>query len=167
MPRPLMVSVIGAGVAEGEIAATARTVGRLLAEAQVTVVTGGLGGVMEEASRGAREAGGTTIGLLPGNDRSSANSWVTYPISTGLGDSRNALVAVAGAGVIAVGGSVGTLSELALALRRGLPVVSLHSWQLDRQRLPADSILIEAQDATEAVARLLEEIEPTQDGEVS
>jgi hypothetical protein len=106
-------------------------VGRRLAEAEAVVITGGLGGVMEAASRGACEAGGTTVGLLPGSDRAAANQWVTIAIATGLGELRNGLVVRAADAVIAVGGAYGTLSEVALALKTGLPVIGLGTWAIE------------------------------------
>ena len=109
----------------------AEEVGRLLAEAGAVVVTGGLGGVMEAASKGAREAGGTTLGLLPGVDRREGNPWLAVAVPTGMGEMRNALVVRAADGVIAVGGEWGTLSEIALARKTGTPVVGLQSWDLD------------------------------------
>jgi uncharacterized protein (TIGR00725 family) len=121
----------------------AEEVGRLLAEAGAVVVTGGLGGVMEAASKGAREAGGTTLGLLPGADRSGANPWLTVAVPTGMGEARNALVARAADGLVAVGGEWGTLSEIALALKAGKPVAGLDSWELegvDRFDTPAEAV---------------------------
>ena len=94
-------------------------------------MTGGLGGVMEAACRGARDAGGTTIGILPGADRSAANAYVDVAIPTGLGEARNALVVRAADALIAVGGAYGTLSEIALALKAGKRVVGLGTWQID------------------------------------
>ena len=121
----------------------AEEVGRLLAEAGAVVVTGGLGGVMEAASKGAREAGGTTLGILPGSDRREANPWVTVAVPTGMGEARNALVVRAADGLIAVGGEWGTLSEIALARTAGKPVAGLDSWELegvDRFETPAEAV---------------------------
>jgi uncharacterized protein (TIGR00725 family) len=123
--------VVGAGDADAGQRTAAQEVGRLLAEAGAVVVTGGLGGVMEAASKGAREAGGTTLGLLPGTDRRDANAWLSVAVPTGLGEMRNALVVRAADGVIAVGGVWGTLSEIAFARKTGKPVVALESWDLD------------------------------------
>jgi uncharacterized protein (TIGR00725 family) len=109
----------------------AEEAGRLLAEAGAIVVTGGRSGVMEAASKGAREAGGTTLGILPDADRSLANPWLTVAVPTGMGEARNALVVRAADGVIAVGGEWGTLSEIALARKTGKPVVALESWELE------------------------------------
>ncbi len=92
---------------------------------------GGLGGVMEAACRGAKEAGGTTIGILPGTDRAAANRFVDFAIPTGLGEARNALVVRAADALIAVGGAYGTLSEIAFALKAGKPVAGLGTWDVD------------------------------------
>ena len=120
-----VVAVVGAGSASGSELAAASEVGSLLASRGVIVVTGGLGGVMEAASAGARSAGGLVVGLLPGLDRSEANQHVSVAIPTGLGELRNGLVVRACDGVIAVGGEYGTLSEVAFALKTGRPVVGL------------------------------------------
>jgi uncharacterized protein (TIGR00725 family) len=123
------VSVIGSG-AEHE--ARAEEVGRLLAERGCTVVTGGGGEVMAGASRGAKSAGGTTIGILPGEGGDDANEWVDYVVVTGIGHGRNLAVAASGKAVIAVGGSWGTLAEIAFARRLGRRVVILEpGWRLE------------------------------------
>jgi uncharacterized protein (TIGR00725 family) len=118
----IQVAVIGSG-AEHE--GRAEAVGRLLAEGGCTVVTGGLGEVMAAAARGAKEAGGTTIGILPGERREDANEWVDHAVVTGIGHARNLAVVASGEAVIAVGGSWGTLAEIGFALRLGRPVVIL------------------------------------------
>jgi len=122
---PYRISVIGAGEASPEECRLAEAVGRHLAEAGAIVITGGLAGVMEAASRGCAEAGGICIGILPDRDIKNANGWVTIPIATAMGESRNALVVRAGEAVVAIGGSWGTLSEIALARKMGHPVVLL------------------------------------------
>ncbi len=122
---PLRISVIGAGEASPEECRLAEAVGRSLAEAGAVVVTGGMGGVMEAASRGCREAGGITVAFLPGRDTSRANAWVTIPLATAMGESRNSLVVRTGEAVVAIGGSWGTLSEIALARKMGHSVVLL------------------------------------------
>jgi uncharacterized protein (TIGR00725 family) len=124
------VAVIGPGEASETECAIARDVGRLLAEAWCVVVTGGLGGVMAAAAAGAADAGGTSIGLLPGSERTGAADSLSVAIPTGLGELRNGLVVRAADAVIAVGGSWGTLSEMALAMRTGTPVVSLTGWRV-------------------------------------
>lgn len=123
-----LVSVIGAGQAGPEALAQAQEVGRLLAGAGYGVVTGGLGGVMEAAARGAASAGGLTLGILPGVDPAAANPWCRVVIPSGMGQARNVLVVQAGLAVIAVSGGAGTLSEIGHALKLGRPVAGLGSW---------------------------------------
>jgi uncharacterized protein (TIGR00725 family) len=118
----IQVAVVGSG-AEWE--ATAEEVGRLLAERGCTVVTGGLDEVMAAAHRGAKSAGGTTVAILPGETRDAANPWADHVVVTGIGHARNLAVAASGDAVIAVGGSYGTIAEMALALRLGRSVVAL------------------------------------------
>ncbi len=125
------VAVVGPGDASAEQIAAAEAVGRGLAEHAVTVVCGGLGGVMAAACRGAAAAGGLTVGILPGGDRAAANEWVSVAIPTGLGELRNGLVVRAADVVVAVGGAYGTLSEIALALKTGVPVIGLHTWDIE------------------------------------
>jgi uncharacterized protein (TIGR00725 family) len=125
------VAVVGASAASAEQFAVAEEVGRLLGEHGAVVVSGGRGGVMEGACKGARAGGGTTLGILPGLDRAEANPFVDVAVPTGLGEARNALVVRAADSLIAVGGGYGTLSEVALALKAGKPVVALQSFDLD------------------------------------
>jgi uncharacterized protein (TIGR00725 family) len=121
--------VIGSG-AEHET--RAEEVGRLLAERGCTVVTGGLGEVMAAAARGAKSAGGTTIGILPGETRLDANEWIDHAVVTGIGHARNLAVVASGDAVIAVGGSWGTLAEIGFASRLGRPTVVLEpGWEID------------------------------------
>ncbi len=121
--------MIGSG-AEHEPAA--EEVGRLLAEHRCTVVCGGLGEVMAAAARGAKGAGGTTIGILPGESRREANEWIDHVVVTGIGHARNLAVVASGDGVIAVGGSWGTLAEIGFARRLGRPTVVLEpGWQIE------------------------------------
>ena len=143
------VAVIGPSEASAEEARQAETVGRLLAEAGAVLVCGGLGGVMEAASRGAAGAGGTVVGVLPGSHRSDANPHVTVAITTGMGEMRNALVVRAADVVVAVGGAYGTLSEIAIVLRTGVPVVGIGTWDLD------DVIAAPSPDAAVALALAL------------
>jgi uncharacterized protein (TIGR00725 family) len=125
----LQVSVIGSG---GEHEERAEAVGRLLAERGATVVTGGRGEVMAAASRGAKEAGGTTIGILPTETREAMNEWVDHAVVTGIGHGRNLAVVASGDAVIAVGGRYGTLAEIGLALTLGRRVVVLEpGWAVD------------------------------------
>jgi uncharacterized protein (TIGR00725 family) len=125
----IQVSVVGSGTEHEE---RAEAVGRLLAERGATVVTGGLGEVMAAASRGARSAGGTTIGILPGETRAAANEWLDHVVVTGIGHGRNLAVVASGDAVIAVGGRYGTLAEIGFALTLGRPVVVLEpGWDVE------------------------------------
>lgn len=126
------IAVAGPADASAEVAETAYEVGAALARAGALVVCGGLGGAMQAACRGAKEAGGTTIGILPGSSRDDANPFIDVAVPTGMGEARNALVVRAADAVIAIGGGYGTLSEIALALKMGKPVVGLGSWELAR-----------------------------------
>ena len=157
MSEGLYISVIGAGQASDEMAA-GEEIGRRLAEAGAVLVCGGLGGVMDAAARGCEAVGGTSVGVLPGEDRAHASAHLTVRIATGLGEARNAIVARAADAVIAVGGEFGTLSEIALALKMGKPVVGLGTWSLDLEGLPGDP-LQRASDPADAVARALEAAE--------
>jgi uncharacterized protein (TIGR00725 family) len=137
----VQVSVVGSG-AEHE--ANAEEVGRLLAERGATVVTGGLGEVMAAAARGAKGAGGTTIGILPGETRAAANPWLDHVVVTGIGHGRNLAVVASGDAVTAVGGRYGTLAEIGFALTLGRPVVVLEpGWEVDgaqRAHTPAEAV---------------------------
>jgi len=148
------VAVVGPGTAGPETLARARAVGRELAVRGCVVVCGGLGGAMEAACRGAKAAGGTTIGILPGPDRAAANAWVDVAVATGLGEARNALVVRAADALVAVGGEWGTLSEIALALKIGRPVVGLDTWELARCGRPVEA-LERASSPEEAASRAL------------
>ena len=129
MPRRRQVAVSGGRVdPPPEVLAAAEEVGRGLAEAGITVVCGGLGGVMEAAARGAAEAGGEVIGILPGDHPGEANPYCTQVVATGIGHARNLAVVASGDAVIAIGGEWGTLSEIAFARRLGRPVVALQTW---------------------------------------
>jgi uncharacterized protein (TIGR00725 family) len=124
------VAVCGSGEATTQEEAWAEEVGRLIAEAGAVLVCGGLGGVMDAAARGCEAGGGPSIGILPGERRDPASPHLTVSIPTGLGEARNALVVRAADALIAIGGEFGTLSEIALALKTGTPVVGLHTWEL-------------------------------------
>ena len=124
------VAVVGSGTASGELYDQAREVGQLIAERNGIVVCGGLSGVMEAAARGATEAGGTAIGILPDEDRKRQNGYLSYSVATGTGQARNLAVVCSGDVVVAVGGEYGTLSEIGLARKVGRPVVVLEGWDL-------------------------------------
>ena len=127
----MRVSVIGGGVIDRETAATARAVGRELAERDHTVVCGGLGGVMEAVCEGADEAGGDTIGIVPGPDREAANEYVDTAIATAMGNARNVLVVLNGDAAIAIDGSTGTLSEIGHALDFDRPVAGIDTHDIE------------------------------------
>lgn len=125
------VAVVGPGEAAPDDRETAEEVGLRLARAGAIVVCGGLGGIMAAVCRGASAADGTTLGILPGTDRGEANDWVTLAIPTGLGELRNGLIVRAADVMIAIGGGHGTLSEIALGLRTGVPVIGIGTWEID------------------------------------
>jgi uncharacterized protein (TIGR00725 family) len=137
----MQVAVIGSGVEHEE---RAEEVGRLLAERGCTVVCGGLGEVMAAAARGAKSAGGTTIGILPGETRADASEWIDHVVVTGIGHARNLAVVASGEAVIAVGGRWGTLAEIGFARRLGRPIVILEpGWQIEgveRAETPAEAV---------------------------
>ncbi len=150
MMDQIFISVIGAGICDAATSVLAEEVGRELARRGATVVCGGLGGVMEAVCRGAKSAGGTTIGILPGTSARDANAFVDIPIVTGLGEARNAIVVRTGRAVIAIGGEFGTLSEIALALKFGTRVIGLGTWQLAKDGT-VQPVITEAKSASEAV----------------
>jgi uncharacterized protein (TIGR00725 family) len=126
--RPV-IAVVGSGTCSNEVASAAYEIGRLIAENGGVVVTGGMTGVMEAASRGAHDAGGLVLGILPGIDASEANEAVDVAIPTGMGQLRNGLVVSAGEAVIAVAGEWGTFSEIGFALKTGKPVIGWNTWE--------------------------------------
>jgi uncharacterized protein (TIGR00725 family) len=139
--RLYLAVVGGGGGVPAPTLARAEEVGRAVAEAGAVLVCGGLGGVMEAACRGAQRAGGLTLGILPGRDRAEANAHVDVAVPTGLGEARNALVVHAADAVVAVAGEYGTLSEIALALQAGIPVVGLDTWELARGGDTVDTVV--------------------------
>lgn len=159
--RGRQVAVIGSSRAElgSELARLAEEVGRLLAREGVTVVCGGLTGVMEAVCRGAVEAGGEAIGIVPGNDVAEANPHCTHVVATGIGHARNLAVVSSGEIVIAIGGEWGTLSEIGFARAIGRPVIALRSWALTgRERMEDAPGVVPADTAREAVDLALESL---------
>ena len=150
----MIVAVIGNSSCSREEAEMAESVGAQLAARGATVVCGGLGGVMEAVCRGAKSKGGLTIGILPGEDSGTANQFVDIPIATGVGYARNMAVVKSAQAAIAVGGNYGTLSEIAYALKNGIPVIGLHTWSLSRDTQKGDPI-IRAGSAVEAVEKAI------------
>jgi len=157
--RPPFVAVIGDGDPRGpdahRLLEWAEEVGQYLARGNAVVVTGGLGGVMRAASRGAAGAGGETIGILPGTDPSEANEFVRTAIATGLGVMRNLVVVTSASAVIAIGGKHGTLSEIGLALRMGRHVVALSSWRVESDHRLGGPRVHRAHDPREAATLAL------------
>ncbi len=154
MRRAPYVAVCGPGQANEQEAAWAEEVGRLIAQAGAVLVCGGLGGVMDAAARGAESAGGVSIGILPGEERDEAGPHLTVAVPTGLGEARNALVVRAADAVIAISGEFGTLSEIALALKMGKPVVGLSTWELFKGGRAVDAV-VRADSPEEAVRAAL------------
>ena len=180
MPKKICISVIGSGSGDDalspQIAKIANEVGREIASRGAVLICGGLGGVMAEAAKGAKEKGGLTIGILPGEDPGSANPFIDITLPTGLGFARNILVAYSGDAIIAISGRLGTLSEISYALLKKKPVIGIHTWNLEQlsDRMPslkeqADNrdILIRCENAKEAVDRaftIIENKEKCQNG---
>lgn len=151
----MIVAVVGDGLCSAETARLAQDVGRLLAEEGTAVICGGLGGVMEAACRGAKGAGGLTIGVLPGRNRKDANPYVDIPLVTGMGEARNVVVVSSAQSVIAVSGGYGTLSEIAHALKLGIPVVGLGTWRLSKDGWDREDGVTTATDPRDAVQKAL------------
>lgn len=152
--KTITIAVIGTRKPTPEEAQLAEEVGRELAKNGVTLICGGLMGVMEAACRGAHNEGGITIGILPGDDRNSANKFVQIPIATGIGYARNAVLVKSAQAAIAVGGGYGTLSEIAYALDAKIPVIGLKTWSLSRNGQKDKSIIV-AKNAKTAVKKAL------------
>lgn len=142
-----IIGVIGGSAGDEKVRKTAQEVGRLIAESGAMLVCGGLSGVMEAACKGAREAGGTTIGILKGQSIADANPYVDIPVATGLGHGRNLVIINTACALIAISGRYGTLSEIAFAIQSGKPVFGLGTWDIDG--------VVECEDPKEAVERAL------------
>ncbi|MCX7911844.1 MAG: TIGR00725 family protein [Dehalococcoidales bacterium] len=148
------IAVIGGGEATPEAARLAEEVGREIARRGGVLICGGLGGVMEAACKGAFEAGGLTVGILPGENRRAANPYVRIPIVTGIGYARNVAVVKSAQAVIAVDGSYGTLSEIAHALQSGIPVIGLRTWEIAIDGR-TDNTIVRATDPKDAVEKAI------------
>jgi len=146
------IAVFGAASCNQQIYEKARTVGKEIAAHNAVLINGGLGGVMEGAARGAFENNGLTIGILPAHDDSTANPYISIPIVTNLGHGRNIVLAHTCHGAIAIAGEFGTLSEIAITLKLGKPVIALDSWNVDPRIETAAS-------PEEAVCKLLNKLE--------
>jgi uncharacterized protein (TIGR00725 family) len=157
------IAVIGSGEATEVEASLAGRVGVLLADAGAVVISGGLGGVMRASCEAAFHRGGTTVGLLPGSDRSAGNPFLTVALPTGLGELRNGLVVAVADAIIAVGGGWGTLNEIALAMRVGKPLVAMRSWNVESPPHQSVQPLTVAQSPEEAVRLVLAMVRSTRD----
>ena len=136
--RKPVIAVIGAGKCSRKLRDMAADIGRYVAENGGVVLCGGLGGIMEGAARGAKEAGGTTIGIIPSENKADANQFIDYVIPTGFGQARNVLVVRAADAIVALPGKFGTLSEMAFALVSGKPIVSVQAWKLGEEILQVE-----------------------------
>jgi len=143
--RPI-IAVIGGSTCTGAEADLAEQTGRLLAQRGAIVLCGGLGGVMEAVAKGVKSNGGTTVGILPGSDPTAANSYIDVPLATGLGEMRNFLIVRAAQALIAIGGGIGTLTEIAVAQRTQKPVIGLHDSFGNAIEMPRATTPIEAVD---------------------
>ncbi len=148
----MQIGVIGPGDCPPDVERLAEEVGREVARRGAVLVCGGLGGVMRGAARGAKAEGGLTLGIVPGERASAANDFIDIVVPTGMGEARNALVVRASDAIVAVHGGYGTLSEIALALKAGIPVVGLETWQV------SDEVIV-ARDPEEAVTLAIRALE--------
>lgn len=146
--RNKVIGVVGGRDAGADLLRIATEVGREIARAGAILICGGLGGVMEAASKGAYEEGGTTVGVLPTEEKTAANPYIKVPIATGLGIGRNVIISRTADALVAVGGGYGTLSEIAFALQLGKPVVGIRSWDVEG--------MLKAGNAREAVKKVLQ-----------
>jgi uncharacterized protein (TIGR00725 family) len=164
MPRrkeKIFISVVGESNSSPAAYKLAEEVGRLIAKAGAVLVCGGLKGVMEAAAKGARSAGGLTVGILPGSKHEEANPYIDIPIITGLGYARNKIVVKTGQVIIAIGGKYGTLSEIGFALGYGIPVVGLKTWELIRGDGKVDQGIVYVRSPQEAVQTAFKLIKKT------
>jgi uncharacterized protein (TIGR00725 family) len=153
--RKLRIGVMGPSEAPEELYSLAEEVGRLIAEAGAILICGGGTGVMEAASKGARSAGGITVGILPGTNENEANQYVDIPIITGMGHGRNIINVRSSDVVIAIGGGYGTLSEIALALRTNKPVIGLSTWDFSIKGIRESTHYFQVRTAKEALREAL------------
>jgi uncharacterized protein (TIGR00725 family) len=151
------IAVIGNSKASAQEIKLAEEIGREIAQNGAVLVCGGLDGVMEAACRGATTEGGLTVGILPGTSRNDANEYVQIPVVTGIGYARNMIVVKSAQAVIAIGGSYGTLTEIGFALKNGIPVIGVDTWELS-QKGKSDNSIMRAENAADAVNKALDMI---------
>ncbi|MFC1521733.1 TIGR00725 family protein [Elusimicrobiota bacterium] len=153
MPLKKIIGVIGVSSPDETEYKNAYEAGKLIAQKGFALVTGGMGGVMEAASKGAKEAGGTVLGIIPGRDPQDCNEYVDYSIATGMSEARNAVIVNTAQAFVVIGKGLGTLSEIAFALKQGKPVVGLGAWYIIG---PSGEKVVTAKDPQEAVSILME-----------
>ncbi len=153
----MIIAVVGGNVCTPKVRALAEQVGREIASQGHMLICGGMGGVMEAACKGAKAAGGTTIGILATGDPRDANQWVDIPIATGMGYARNVIIVRTAAAIIAINGEYGTLSEIAHGLGFHAPVIGLDTWRLTRGDGEVDQGIIRASSPKDAVEKALQE----------
>ena len=151
---PVFIGVIGGSEVKAQVAKLAEEVGREIARRGAVLICGGMGGVMQAACRGATEAGGLTVGILPGDNQREANPYVQIPIMTGIGYARNVAVVKSCQAIIAIDGSYGTLTEIGYALQSGIPVIGLNTWSLSIDD-KADKKIIPAKNPKDAVDKAM------------
>jgi len=153
--KKTIIGVIGSSSCSMSVSEIAFMIGMEIARRDAMLLCGGMGGVMESACKGAKEGGGITIGILPGDNKESANAYVDIPIVTGIGEARNVIIAHSADAIIAIAGRYGTLSEIAFALRFDVPVVGIATWNID---IP----ILKAKNPKQAVDMALSAIQKTQ-----
>ncbi len=146
----MYIAVVGSGDPDEKNEKIAYELGTLIAKKGAILLCGGLGGVMDAAAKGAADAGGTSIGILPGNNRAGSSPHLSFALSTGLGEARNTVIVKSADAVIAVGGEYGTLSEIAFALKTHKPVIGINAWQLFKEGYE-DKSIVRAKDSSEAI----------------
>lgn len=150
--RKLYIGVIGASCCDQTIGKMAFLVGQFIAQKGGILICGGMGGVMEKAAQGAKSAGGTTVGILPGISREEANPYIDYAIVTGLGEARNLIIVRSSDAIVAISGGYGTLSEIAFSLKLRIPLVGLRTWEFKKETIVAEFPLVDSpQQAVETV----------------
>lgn len=160
MYKKTIISVVGGSDVSKEEANIAEEVGREIALKGAVLLCGGMGGVMLNAAKGAKEAGGLTVGILPGSLAEEANPYIDIPIVTGLGHARNVIVAQSGNAVIAIGGKLGTLTEISFALMQGKNVIGINSWELNERRTYGNNMIVanSAKDAVNKAFRFIDTV---------
>ncbi|TET53574.1 MAG: TIGR00725 family protein [Actinobacteria bacterium] len=151
----MYIAVVGSSEPDPQNEKIAYELGKLIAKNGATLICGGLGGIMNAAAKGVNEAGGTSIGILPSDSRSNSSEYLTFALSTGLGEARNTVIAKSADVMIAIGGEFGTLSEISFALKAMKPVIGINTWHLSKNDKEAEAIA-RAKDAQDAIDLAIE-----------